>query len=131
MKTGKKIKTLTRDSLISGRYFPDNGEGNTKPECDWTRFETHLNVPITEDIGQVIAWEFSTCEKYLAAAACWKETSHQLAIYLWEVDTGKTITTFWGHPIHIQALTFSPDNKLLASVGKDGSILLWDLSPYL
>ncbi|MYB64522.1 WD40 repeat domain-containing protein [Candidatus Poribacteria bacterium] len=131
MKTGEKIKTLTRDSLSSGKYFPDKEEDNTKSECDWTRFETHLNVPITEDIGQVIAWEFSTCEKYLAAAACWKEASNQLAIYLWEVETGRTLTTFWGHPIFIQALTFSSDNKLLASIGKDGSILLWDLSPFI
>ena len=28
-------------------------------------------------------------------------------------------------------MAFSPDNKLLASVGKDGSILLWDLSPFI
>ena len=130
MKTGEKIKAISRNNLPFGKYFPGNEEDNTKPKCDWTRFETHLKVPITEDFDQVTAWEYSTCEKYVAAACC-EETSNQLAIYLWEVETGKTITTFWGHPIFIQALTFSPDDKLLASVGKDGSILLWDLTPFI
>ena len=53
------------------------------------------------------------------------------SICLWEVETGKQIVTFRGHPTDVRALAFSPDNKLLASASYDGTILLWDLTPYL
>ncbi|MYB94327.1 hypothetical protein F4054_13705 [Candidatus Poribacteria bacterium] len=50
---------------------------------------------------------------------------------LYQVATGKHIVTFLGHVSDIQAVAFSPNNELLASASFDGSILLWDLTPYL
>ncbi len=75
--------------------------------------------------------EFSMCGKYFAAGTWWREGMKKMVICLWEVETGKEIVTFRGHPTDVHALAFSPDNTLLASASYDGSILLWDLTPYL
>ena len=77
------------------------------------------------------AAEFSMCGKYFAAGTWWREGMGKMVICLWEVETGKEIVTFRGHPTDVHALAFSPDNTLLASASYDGSILLWDLTPYL
>ena len=55
----------------------------------------------------------------------------KMAIRLWDVATGEEITTFWGHPTDVQSLAFSPDNTLLASGSHDGTILLWDVKPFI
>ena len=74
---------------------------------------------------------FSSCGQYLAFGAAWEQGFEKVPIHLWEVETGKHIATFWGHPTDVQAVAFSPNNELLASASFDGSILLWDLNPYL
>ena len=55
----------------------------------------------------------------------------QVAIRLWDVASGEHLAAFWGHPTDIQTLAFSPDGELLASGSYDGTILLWDVKPYL
>ena len=55
----------------------------------------------------------------------------KVAIRLWNVASGENIATFRGHPTDIQSLAFSPDGTILASGGYDGSILLWDLKPFI
>ena len=61
----------------------------------------------------------------------WQSGFKKVPIHLWETETGKQIATFLGHPTDIQGLAFSSNNELLASASFDGSILLWDLTPYL
>ena len=74
---------------------------------------------------------FSSCGQYLAFGGAWEQGLEKVPIRLWEVSTGKEIATFWGHPTDVQAVAFSSNNELLASASFDGSILLWDLTPYL
>ncbi len=54
-----------------------------------------------------------------------------MSICLRDVATGENIATFWSHPTNIQSLAFSPDGALLVSGSYDGTILLWDMKPYL
>ena len=63
------------------------------------------------------------------------ETSHKglesYPIDLWEIASGKHLVTFRGPTDYLEDIAFSPDNKLLASSCYDGTILLWDLTPYI
>ncbi|MCG9127037.1 WD40 repeat domain-containing protein [Candidatus Poribacteria bacterium] len=74
---------------------------------------------------------FSPCSKYLAAGAWWQQGQNKMSIRLWEIATGENIHTFWAHPTDIDRLAFSHDGKILASGSYDGTILLWDTTPYM
>ena len=47
-------------------------------------------------------------------------------IQLWDVHTGRLLSTHISHTNPIQVLSFSSDGKTLASGSNDGTILLWD-----
>ena len=78
------------------------------------------------DNSDVVALALSPCGKYLAGSC--GEVPEEL--HLWAIDGGKPLTVFKGNA-PILSLTFSPDSILLASGSDDGTILLWDLKPYL
>lgn len=98
---------------------------------DLKRRERYRRIPLQEGCCVVHSLAFSFCGRYLAYGSYWKQGLEKVPICLWEVETGKHIVTFWGHPTDVQGLAFSPNNELLASASFDGSILLWDLTPYL
>lgn len=113
-----------------GKYLSSLGNNSYLYDVEHNDYLTRLSLPKgLEHVFNVA--EFSVCGKYFAAGTWWQEGMENMVICLWYVESGKQIVTFKGHPTDVHALAFSPDNKLLASASYDGTILLWDLTPYL
>ncbi len=99
--------------------------------CDptWSEIEKRLSIP-----PEFERFEgpdaYSLCGQYVALGTSHKDLKSK-PIDLWEVSSGKHHVTFRGPTDDLEDIAFSPNNKLLASSCYDGTILLWDLTPYL
>ena len=122
---------LNQGPFISAcrHYFVCSGDETVL--YDLARCEIRHQLPLPEGSERIFCAAFSPCERYLAGGAWWQEGLEKVPIYVWEVASGKHLATLRGHPTDVQDLAISPDNTLLASASYDGSILLWDLTPYL
>lgn len=80
---------------------------------------------------------FSPCGRYLASGAEWMlqdgkgMSVGEMLIYLWDISSGENVATFCGHTRSVNSLVFSLDSTVLASGSLDGTIVLWDMKPYL
>ena len=97
---------------------------------DAATLEPCMGMILPESCSRIGVVVFSPCGQYLASGSWWNETD-KVSIRVWEVATGENVHTFWGHPTDIQDLAFSPDGALLASGSFDGTILLWDMKPFI
>ncbi len=97
---------------------------------DATKYELLMAILPPHECRQPFALTFSSCGRYLASGFWWY-AGERAPIQLWEVATWEIIATLLGHPTDVQCLAFSPDSTLLASASFDGTILLWDMTPYL
>ena len=108
------------------------GKGKEILLWDIERYETVMSIPQPKDSWSPFALAFSPCGRYLASGAWWLRGFgiKKCPVLLWDVESGKNIATFRGHPTDIQCLAFSPDGTILASGGYGGTIMLWDVKPY-
>jgi WD40 repeat protein len=57
--------------------------------------------------------------------------SHEGEICLWDVESKTLITRFTAHCGSVTCGVFSPDGKSLATTGRDGKLLVWDVQELL
>ena len=94
-------------------------------------FTTVRVIPQKEVYRRTCPLAFSACSKYLAGATLWNKGWENLAIRIWDVSSGEQIHEFRGHTSLVQSMAFSPDSTMLATGCGNGTILVWDLKPYL
>jgi tetratricopeptide (TPR) repeat protein len=86
------------------------------------RYRARERNRLEEHTSRVWSVSFSPDGKTLASGSADK------TIKLWEVATGKPITTLTGHTSRVWSVSFSPDGKTLASGSADKTIKLWEVA---
>jgi len=89
------------------------------------------SIPQPLVYGQTDPLAFSPCGRYLAGGTSRQGGGENLAIWIWDVSTCELIHVFTGHNSRLESLAYSPNGTMLASGGFDGTIMVWDLKPYL
>ena len=62
---------------------------------------------------------FSPDMKLLAAAS-------SIGIWIYDTQTGKTVDLLTGHTYEVYGVSFSLDGKMIASLSRDRTVLLWE-----
>jgi WD40 repeat protein/serine/threonine protein kinase len=76
-----------------------------------------------------VAW--SSKGRWLAAAGkafTLNEHDTDPTVRVWDAETGRTKHVLRGHTTGVASLTFSPDERLLATGGDDHTAILWDVA---
>jgi WD40 repeat protein len=87
--------------------FHSRGTGPFDGQHD---FNQHLNSPMA----------FSRDNRFFVAALTTRE------VRVWDVATGKVVTTYRGHKQAVTDLAMTPDGKHVVTYGRDGTIRLWE-----
>lgn len=146
-------------------YLPKTFRGSILTSWNWENGNTNIDDPIKnlntvplEEVGTIaMVSDRNVSSKYLSShtypiqALVFSPDGNTFAsssqskfqpfdittgkIHIWDVDTGKPISTLRTPGREVHTLTFSPDGKILASNGtKRGreniKILVWDLETY-
>jgi hypothetical protein len=127
-------KKLPRDGQIhftptgyilasSGRGEIDNGPpGVVRRLSLWETATGDALGDLADGLGPILSDVAFSPDGRLAATA---ETQRAR---VWSLISGKQLASFESGPAPVRCLAFSPDRKLLATGGDDGTILLWDVS---
>ena len=90
----------------------------------WDTDSGTLKTSLEGHTNRIYSVEFSPDGTTLASAS-------YAGIRLWDTDSGTLKTSLEGHTNQVYSVEFSPDGKILASASGDGTILLWDMAPYI
>ena len=109
------VQFSPNDQILAAAGYEGNVKLWTVP--DW---KSHGTLTSNSTISGI---SFSPDSRTLAA------TSYT-SIYLWAVRTGEHIISLTGHTDWIRTTAFSPNGNALISSGIDGTVRIWDVTPY-
>jgi WD40 repeat protein len=116
------------DYLWSLRFSPQGDrlvstshDGTTRV-WDTTREALSANPPSAADECLLKRIKFSPNGTYIAAIV-----SDDHRVIVWDGETGKYLTTLASHAKSVATFAFSTDGSILATISKDGVIVLWDM----
>ena len=129
VETGNLINTLTGHTgyVESVSFSPD---GSILASGSWDEtvrlwdVETGNLLNTLEHTHWVNSVSFSPDGSTLASGNRGDRT-----VDLWDVETGNLINTLAGHTGYVESVSFSPDGNTIASGSRDGTVLLWRLTP--
>ena len=117
---GETIASIGRDNTlrlldtISGKLI-STGHG---------QYDPLISVSYSPD-GQTIATGSYT---YFLSKSIW--SANENCIRLWDVSTGKTKTTLYGHQSNVSSVAFHPYEPIVAASVNKGAVVLWDTISY-
>ena len=91
-------------------------------------------LKIRGEHGHARSLAFSKDGKVLAVPDTREEVIEgqpQSGVRLWDAESGKELTHFFGHDSYVTAVEFSPKGDLLATGDDMGNVLLWDVAKSL
>ncbi len=117
---------------ISSMAFSPDGSNLASGGFDgtirlWDTESGQLKATFQGPAGEGFSLAFSPDGSTLASGS-----SKDNTVRLWDTESGQIKATLEGHMNHVTSVVFLPDGPIpiLASGSRDGTILLWDLSPY-
>ena len=138
--TGELRRTFTahKDAINSVAFSPDgkvlaSGSGDLyardasgskdKTIRLWDVETGTLRRTLPAQKNEVLCVAFSPDGKVLAA-------SQDKIIQLWDMQTHTVRRTLEGHTSWVWRVAFSPDGRTLVSGSRDGTLLLWEVTPH-